>query len=127
MPDWLTREILRITTPRRAPAPPPSGTAGNDRERAAAYLNAVIEHGAAELAPLTDGRKAALSALAYKTGGLLAWAAQSPTDVQDRLVQAGTASGLPERLAHRIVHRALINGLARPLPTPLDRDTSTRH
>ncbi|WP_433474978.1 bifunctional DNA primase/polymerase [Spirillospora sp. CA-142024] len=125
MPGWLTREVLRVTAPRREPPPPPSRPAGQDRGRAVAYLHAVIEDGAAELAPLTDGRKAALSALAYKTGGLLAWAGQSRTDVQDRLVQAGIASGLPERLARRIVHRALTNGLARPLPAPHDRHTST--
>lgn len=124
MPDWLTHEVLRVTAPRPEPRSSSPPAADQNRDRAVAYLNAVLNDGATALAPLTDGRKTALSALAYKIGGLLAWSGLSRADVQDRLVHAGTAAGLPERLAHRIVHRALTNGLARPLPAPRDRHTS---
>lgn len=122
MPTWLTLEVLRVTTPRpKAPAPALARQDTSGRERVAAYLTAVIERGAADLAPLTDGRKTALSALAYKTGGLLAASGLNHTTVQERLTAAGRATGLDHRTAHRIVHRALTNGLARPLPAPPDR------
>jgi hypothetical protein len=116
MPDWLAREVLRVATPKPTPpAPAPQARSGSGP---AAYLITVIDNGAAELAILNDGRKAALSALAYKVGGLLHWANLTETDVTTQLTTAGTASGLPERTAHRIVTRALTNGLARPLPGP---------
>src|SRR6185437_15025969 len=93
-PTWLTHEILRVGAPRphpttataRSPATQQSSTAH------AAYLQAVIRNGAADLATLTDGRKQALSALAYKVGGYLAWADQTESDVIGLLTAAGTAS-----------------------------------
>ncbi|GAA1526404.1 bifunctional DNA primase/polymerase [Actinomadura kijaniata] len=122
MPDWLADEVWRVATDRPfsppAPAPVAPPASGG---RPAAYLTTVIDNGATELAALADGRQRALSALAYKSGGLLAWSGLNRGDVEDRLVHAGLASGLPERLARRIVHRALNNGLARPLAGP------TRH
>ncbi|WP_067812644.1 bifunctional DNA primase/polymerase [Actinomadura kijaniata] len=122
MPDWLADEVLRVATDRPVPTPAPAPAAPPaSGSRPAAYLTTVIDNGAAELATLTDGRQRALSALAYKTGGLLAWSGLNRGDVEDRLVDAGLASGLPERLAHRIVHRALDNGLAHPLPVPQAR------
>ncbi|WP_067489075.1 bifunctional DNA primase/polymerase [Actinomadura hibisca] len=120
MPEWLAEEVLRVAIDRPAPpaAPALAASSGSGCSRSAAYLVTVIDNGAAELAALTDGRKSSLSALAYKTGGLLAWSGLSRSSVEDRLVTAGTVSGLPERLARRIVHRALTNGLARPLAEP---------
>ncbi|MQY07264.1 bifunctional DNA primase/polymerase [Actinomadura macrotermitis] len=123
MPDWLAREVLRVATdrPTTSPARLPAAPATGQEHRAAAYIAAVIESGAAELASLTDGRQRALSALAYKAGGLLSWSGLSRGDIEDRLIHAGLASGLPDRLARRIVDRALANGLASPLPAPGDR------
>ncbi|WP_460366180.1 hypothetical protein [Actinocorallia lasiicapitis] len=89
----------------------------------AAYLATVLERGAAELAQLRDGRQRALSALAYKTGGLLAWSGASRSEIESRLIEIGTMTGLPERLAQRIVARAIANGIARPLPAPAGRRT----
>ena len=119
-PCWLTREILRVAGPRHATAAidPPPNTSPNDAR--SAYLDAVIRNGAARLATLTDGRKQALSALAYKIGGYLTWAGQSETDVINQLINAGTASGLTHLDATRTATRALANGLARPL-TPRSR------
>ncbi|MEV4253202.1 bifunctional DNA primase/polymerase [Spirillospora sp. NPDC049652] len=124
MPDWLLKEVRRVAGAKPAPAPPPVVPSLPSQGNAAGYVRAVLNRGAAELAPLTDGRKAALSALAYKVGGLLTWARLSPADVEDQLVHAGLASGLPDRQARRIVHRALTNGLTRPLPAPSDRHTA---
>ncbi|KAB2351620.1 bifunctional DNA primase/polymerase [Actinomadura rudentiformis] len=122
MPDWLTREILRvIQPPPRPPAPPPTPAPPSQQQRAAAYLTTVIERGTTELATLTDGRKTALSALAFKAGGLLTWAGLNYDHIHHQLVNAGIAAGLDERAADRIVHRALTNGLARPLPEPRSR------
>jgi hypothetical protein len=127
MPAWLTREVLRVATTRPTPAGPPphpAVTASGTGRGPGTYLTTVIERGAAELAALTDGRKRALSALAYKTGGLLTWSGLPRDEIEQRLIDAGLAAGLHERLARRIVHRALTNGLARPLPAPGDRDLS---
>jgi len=125
MPDWLDHEVRR--TARRRPLPKslptqvrPSGQAGP-----AAYLTTVIERGAVDLTRLHDGRQRALSALAYKAGGLLAWSGLPRPDVETRLIEIGTASGLPDRLARRIVARAMVNGIARPLPAPAPKTQTT--
>jgi hypothetical protein len=126
-PPWLTREILRVGTPRpstatMAPADAANQSPGTAR---AAYLQAVIRNGAAQLATLTDGRKQALSALAYKVGGYLAWAGQTESDVIDQLTTAGTTSGLTHHEATRTAARALANGAARPLSAPVQTRAST--
>ena len=73
MPGWLAREVIRATTtaPRQPATPPPLPSSGGSGP--AAYLATVINRGAVQLAALTDGRKRALSALAYHAGGLLHW------------------------------------------------------
>ena len=73
MPAWLAREVIRATTtaPRQPATAPPLPSPGGPGP--AAYLATVIGRGATQLAALTDGRKRALSALAYHAGGLLAW------------------------------------------------------
>jgi hypothetical protein len=122
MPEWLARETTRAATPRPRPAavsrplPAPGGPGP------AAYLTAVLDHGTARLAALTDGRQRALSALAYHAGGLLAWSGLDPGHVTRRLTDAGVASGLGPGLAARIVRRALTNGTTRPLTPPSHRD-----
>ena len=55
----------------------------------AAYLATVIGRDAAQLAAMTDGRKRALSALAYHGGGLLAWSGLDREHVVSQLVDAG--------------------------------------
>ncbi len=127
MPAWLAREVIRVASPRPArPAtvPPPRP---HPRGRGpAAYLTTVIDRGAADLAALTDGRKRALSALAYQAGGLLAWSGLPEAEVTARLITAGVASGLSHRLAHRIVRRALARGIAQPLTPPGAREGTRR-
>lgn len=124
MPAWLAREVTRVATPRPTrPAPVPLPSPGPRGRGPAAYLTTVIDRGAADLATMTDGRKRALSALAYQAGGLLAWSGLPEAEVTRRLIAAGTASGLPHRLAHRIVRRALARGIAEPLPAPGTRGT----
>jgi hypothetical protein len=120
LPPWLVREILRVGGPRPTSVPTrPSLASQGSRSARAAYLNAVIRNGAAELATLTDGRKQALSALAYKVGGYLTWADQAESAVIDQLIAAGTASGLNHHDAARIATRALANGRSHPLsPQP---------
>jgi hypothetical protein len=117
MPDWLTAEIQRVTTPR-----PMSdrlhAVAVSDGRGPAAYLATVIARGAARLVGMTDGRQRALSALAYYVGGLLGWSGADVGQVTGQLVDAGTASGLPSSLATRIVRRAMANGIERPLTPP---------
>jgi hypothetical protein len=118
-PDWLTRELHRVAAihPNPAPAalpirtmPAASGAAGP-----AAYLDAVLDRGADEIRHLTDGRKTALSALAYKAGGYLAWSGKPEADVLDQLVSVGTSMGLTYATAHSAARRSLANGKTRPL------------
>jgi len=117
MPAWLSREIIRATTtaPSQPAAPPPPSVGGPGP---AAYLATVIGRGAAQLAALTDGRKRALSALAYHVGGLLAWSGADRGQVSRQLIDAGTATGLGSGIAARIVNRAVTNGIDRPVRQP---------
>jgi bifunctional DNA primase/polymerase-like protein len=121
MPGWLAREVTRVAgQPAPALAPPAGVPAPRDTPRRAgtAYLSTVIDREAARLAGMTDGRKRALAALAYHVGGLLASSGLPEHDVTDRLISAGTGSGLRPAEARRIVARALANGLARPISPP---------
>jgi hypothetical protein len=119
MPDWLAREVIRATqeAPSRPATPPrflsPSGGPGP-----AAYLTTVLSRGAIQLATMTDGRKRALSALAYHAGGLLTWSGLSRERVTSQLIDAGTAAGLGPGITARIVNRAITNGIARPVTEP---------
>ena len=118
MPAWLAREVIRAATapsPRAASSTPPSEPGGPGP---AAYLATVISRGAVELAAMTDGRKRALSALAYYVGGLLVWSGQAREQVVSQLIDAGAATGLRTGEAARIVRRALTNGEVRPLTPP---------
>jgi hypothetical protein len=120
MPVWLAREIIRVTRPRPAHAAeplPPSAVAGAGLGPAD-YLATVITRGSTQLATLTDGRKRALSALAYHVGGLLAWSGVSPDHITTQLIDAGTTAGLRHRDSARIVHRAITNGISRPIAEP---------
>ena len=105
------------TTPARHPAAAPSpGGPGP-----AAYLATVIGRGAVQLAALTDGRKRALSALAYHAGGLLAWSGADREHITAQLIDAGTAAGLGPSTSARIVNRAITNGIDRPVAQPGSR------
>ena len=118
MPGWLAREVIRATTtaPRQPATPPPLPSPGGSGP--AAYLAAVINRGAVQLAATTDGRKRALSALAYHAGGLLAWSGADRGQVTRQLIDAGTAAGLWPGIATRIVNRAITNGIDRPVRQP---------
>ena len=118
MPAWLAREVIRATTtaPRQPATPPPLPSPGGPGP--AAYLATVISRGATQLAALTDGRKRALSALAYHAGGLLAWSGADHDHITSQLIDAGTAAGLQPADSARIVHRAITNGINRPLAEP---------
>jgi hypothetical protein len=118
MPNWLAREVIRATTaaPPRPVARPPLPTSGGPGP--AAYLATVINHGAAQLAAMTDGRKRALSALAYHAGGLLDWSGLAREHVASQLTDAGTAAGLGPGISVRIVNRAIANGIDRPVMRP---------
>ena len=79
MPAWLAHEVIRATTTARTTAARhPAATIRPAAPGPAAYLATVIARGAAQLAALTDGRKRALSALAYHAGGLLTWSGARP-------------------------------------------------
>ena len=95
---WQTAEILILRHP--------------------AYLATVITRGATQLANLTDGRKRALSALAYHAGGLLAWSGLDLEHVAGQLIEAGITAGLSPGGSARIVDRALANGLTQPVTPP---------
>lgn len=129
MPPWLAREVIRVASRTRPPTPtagPRKGPTTPRRDRApAAYLTTVINRGAAHLATLTDGRKRALAALAYQTGGLLDWSGLPHQQTTQQLITAGTTAGLKHNIATRIVHRSLANGLAAPL-TPNPRNQRPR-
>jgi hypothetical protein len=120
MPAWLAREVTRAAA--IIPAGPaglaPAGPGGPGGPGPAAYLATVIHRAAAQLANLTDGRKRALSALAYHAGGLLQWSGMEREHVTRQLVDAGTAAGLAPGISARIVNRAVANGEARPLTPP---------
>lgn len=121
-PPWLTREVTRVAgTPataaphdippvRQRPISAAAAVAGR-----AAYIDAILRRGAARLSTLTDGRKQELAALAYKTGGYLAWAGQTETDVLEHLINAGTNAGLSYATAERTARRSLANGQHRPM------------
>jgi hypothetical protein len=130
MPAWLAQEVIRVATPRphrTAPLPQPrTGAPAASGGAPARYLDTVITRGAAELANLDDGRQCALSVLAYKAGGLLAWSGLPHDQVLTQLVGAGTASGLTHALAHRIARRALANGIASPLPVPTPQSVASQ-
>jgi Bifunctional DNA primase/polymerase, N-terminal len=122
MPTWLANEVTRVAAapePRPAAPPPPAQPGGSGP---AAYLATVISRGAVQLAAMTDGRKRALSALAYHVGGLLAWSGQDREHIASQLADAGTAAGLPPGISARIVNRAITNGIARPVTPPGSRD-----
>ena len=121
MPGWFAREVIRATTtaPRQPATPPPLPSPGGPGP--AAYLATVIDRGAVQLAALTDGRKRALSALAYHAGGLLHWSGLPREHVTGQLIDAGTTAGLAPRDATRIVHRAITNGIDRPVAQPGSR------
>ena len=121
MPAWLAREIIRATIsapsrPARSPPLPQPGGPGP-----AAYLATVINGGAAQLAAMTDGRKRALSALAYHVGGLLTWSGLTREHVASQLTDVGTAAGLRPGISARIVSRAITNGIERPVTPPGSR------
>lgn len=117
MPAWLAREVIRVTTTApRQPVGPPSPSSGGPGP--AAYLATVIARGAVQLAALTDGRKRALSALAYHAGGLLAWSGTDQDHITTQLTDAGTAAGLRRSDSARIVNRAITNGINRPVTPP---------
>ena len=121
MPAWLAHEVIRATTtaPRQPVTPPPLPSPGGPGP--AAYLTTVIGRGAAQLAALTDGRKRALSALAYHAGGLLAWSGANREHITGQLIDAGTAAGLGPSTSARIVNRAITNGIDRPVAQPGSR------
>jgi hypothetical protein len=121
MPAWLAHEVTRATTAhQRQPVhPPQSGLAGPGP---AAYLATVISRGASQLAAMSDGRKRALSALAYHAGGLLAWSGQDREHIASQLADVGVSAGLPLGISARIVNRAIANGIARPVTPPGSRD-----
>ena len=114
-PTWLAREVIRATTtaPRQPVTPPPASSPGGPGPTA--YLATVIGRGATQLAALTDGRKRALSALAYHAGGLLQWAGADRQHITGQLIDAGTAAGLRPNISARIVNRAITNGINRPV------------
>ena len=120
MPAWLAREVIRATryVPSRQAIPPLSRPGGPGP---AAYLSTVINRSAAELAAMTDGRKRALSALAYHVGGLLTWSGLAREHVVSQLIDIGTAAGLQPGISARIVNRAITNGIGRPLAQPGSR------
>jgi hypothetical protein len=121
MPAWLAQEVIRTTTtaPRRPATPPPPRGGGPGP---AAYLATVIGRGAAQLAAMTDGRKRALSALAYHVGGLLHWSGADREKVTSQLIDAGTVAGLGPGISARVVNRAITNGIAWPVTPPATRN-----
>jgi hypothetical protein len=122
MPAWLAREVIRVTaTPVRPAISPPRSRPGGSGPTA--YLATVIGRGAAQLAAMSDGRKRALSALAYQAGGLLAWSGLDREHIVSQLADAGIAAGLAPRISARIVNRAITNGIARPITPPGSRDS----
>jgi hypothetical protein len=125
MPAWLAREVIRATTatPRRLATPPPLSRP--DGPGPAAYLATVVGRGAAQLAAMTDGRKRALSALAYHAGGLLHWSGLAREHVTAQLINAGTTAGLAPGITTRIVNRAIANGIDRPVNQPGSRPQRT--
>ena len=104
--------------PQHHARPPPRRRTLARRAGPAAYLATVIARGANQLAALTDGRKRALSALAYHAGGLLQWSGADREHITGQLTDAGTAAGLRHSDSARIVHRALVNGTNRPIAEP---------
>lgn len=118
MPGWLARETIRAATPPTRPRPATALNAADGGPGPAAYLHTVINHGATQLATMSDGRKRALSALAYQAGGLLEWSGLDRGHVTSQLIDAGTAAGLSPGASARIVHRAIANGISRPVRQP---------
>ena len=123
MPAWLAREIIRVTAaaPVRPPISPSRSRPGGSGP--AAYLATVIGRGAAQLAAMSDGRKRALSALAYQAGGLLAWSGLDREHIASQLADAGVAAGRAPGISARLVNRAITNGIARPITPPGSRDS----
>jgi hypothetical protein len=119
MPEWLARETIRAARPARRPQPTTmSLNTPGDGPGPAAYLTTVINRGGAELASMTDGRKRALSKLAYHVGGLIEWSGLDSGAITSQLISAGTAAGLSTRESTRIVTRAVANGISRPVTPP---------
>jgi hypothetical protein len=121
MPEWLAREVIRAAAPSQHPRPAPIVNADGGGPGPAAYLNTVINRGANQLAAMPDGRRRALSALAYHAGGLLAWSGLDHADVTSQLINAGTAAGMAVRDSARIVTQAIANGIRQPVEPPSAR------
>jgi len=121
MPDWLTREVVRVAGPEYHNTPPPSArpaaVAAVGADRGTRYLLAVLDRGDKQLRKLrgADGHKRRLAALAYQAGGLIHLTQLTEHDVIDRLTDTGTASGLPASKAEDIARSSLANGQRRPL------------
>jgi hypothetical protein len=99
----------------------PSSLPGPGGPGPAAYLATVISRGTTQLTAMTDGRKRALSALAYHAGGLLAWSGMDREHIVSQLIEVGTAAGLRPGISARIVNRAIANGIDRPVIPPGSR------
>lgn len=118
MPEWLATEVIRVASqapPTRPHAPTPTPRPMTSTSRAGAYIDAVLGNGIRDLAGLRDGRKAALAALAYKLGGLIAGAGLDWATTESALVDAGIGVGLTSAVATRTVTRSMSNGRSRPL------------
>ena len=121
MPDWLTREVVRVASPEyrdNTPAPTrPPAAAAVGADRATRYLLTVLDRGDKQLRKQRgeDGHRRRLAALAYQAGGLIHLTQLTEHDVIDRLTDTGTASGLSARKAEEIARSSLANGQRRPL------------
>lgn len=121
MPGWLARETIRAAAPPAPAQSPPAPAAASDGPGPAAYLSTVINRGTAQLTAMRDGRKRALSKLAYHAGGLLTWSGLTQAGITSQLTAAGIAAGLKPNDAARIVTRAIANGISHPVTPPGDR------
>jgi hypothetical protein len=118
MPTWLAHEVTRTATAPQPQLTTPPLTSQPSGSGPAAYLAAIISCGTVQLASMSDGRKRALSALAYHAGGLLDWSGQDREHIASQLVDVGTTAGLRPADSARIVHRAIANGEGRPISPP---------
>jgi hypothetical protein len=122
MPGWLAAEVIRVaspTPPQRPPTSAPTSRPLTSTGRAGAYIDAVLDNGIRDLAGLRDGRKAALAALAYKLGGLIAGAGLDWATAESALIDAGIGTGLTPAIATRTVSRSMTNGRSRPISLPV--------
>lgn len=110
MPDWLATVLRPSQRPSGPAQPPPRTPAG--RDRAEKYAVRALEGAYQDIATATDGRKRLVFGRARHLAELAHTAPQILTDeaIEQHLLAAAVAAGLPEHYALDSIRRGIAHG-----------------